>query len=312
MLYHRPQAEGDIMQKLLRLVVIVIGALGLWRLLAWRRGKPEPIDPQSLIINPAEAHTPGRFLDLKSVANLRDIGGYKTADGQTVRWQRIYRGASLAFLSPEDGQKLMALGIKWVCDFRSEEEAAADPDILPDSAIGYLPLPALSNVDTRWQRLRILLLERNHLGDTLVDLYTRIMIDNNAALFGKLFEHVADEKNLPLLVHCSAGKDRTGIAMALLLRYLGVPESTVVADYTLSNLYYDYFRKIATPMLQRLAALGIRADEMQPLLVANPNTLQTMLAYVDAKYGSIEKYLREKVGLSDAVLAQVRANLLEK
>jgi protein-tyrosine phosphatase len=243
---------------------------------------------------------------------LRDIGGYTTTHGQTIRWQRVYRGASLAFLSPEDGQKLVEMGIKLVCDFRSEEEAATDPDILPDKTMQYLALPARSNDDTRWRRLRILLFERNRLGDTLVDMYTRIMIDNNAALFGKLFERIADEKNLPLLVHCAAGKDRTGIAMALLLRYLGVPESTVVADYTLSNLYFEYFRKITAPVIQRVAKLGISEAEMQPLLVAHPNTLQTMLAYVDAKYGSVEKYLREKVGLSDTTLAQVRANMLEK
>lgn len=297
------------MRNLLRFFVILIGALGFWRLLAWRRGKPEPLDPQSLIINPEEAQTPGRFLNLDSVANLRDIGGYRTTDGRTVRWQRIYRGASLAFLTAEDAAKLAEMGLKIICDFRTKEEAAANPDILPEN-VEYMRLTVRTNEDTRWQRLRILLFERGRLGDTLVEMYTRIMIDQNAALFGTIFRRIADENNLPLLMHCSAGKDRTGVAIALLLRVLGVPENTVIADYSLSNLYFEYFRKITAPVIQRAAQLGITEEEMRPLLLAHPNTLQTMLAYIDAKYGSVEKYLRDAAGLEDATLEKIRANLL--
>lgn len=298
------------MRTILKYLVVVLGAVGVWRGLAWLRGKPEAIDPQSLILRPEEAQREGRFLRLNSVANLRDIGGYRTIDGKTVRWNRVYRGAALANLSPEDSQALLDRGLKLVCDLRTEEEAADAPDILPDGTVEYLHLPAKQETN-RLSRLRILLFERHKLHDTLVKAYTRIMIDNNAAIFAAILRRIADEKNLPLLIHCTAGKDRTGIAIALLLRLLGVSEQTVLEDYSLSNLYYDYYRKVTGRILRQLSYFGVSEEEARPLLIANPATLAAMFRHIDTKYGSVEGYLTAAVGLDDTTLARIRANLLD-
>ncbi|MCU0515144.1 MAG: tyrosine-protein phosphatase [Anaerolineae bacterium] len=297
------------MRAFLKSLVIILGAAGLWRWLAWRRGAPPPVEPQSLILKPEEAQRPGRFLPLASIANLRDIGGYHTTDGQMVRWNRVYRGAALANLSPEDAAALHERGLKLVCDLRTHEEIAAAPDRMPHAGVEYLHLPALQET-SRLNRLRIMLLERDRLRDTLVDAYTRIMIDNNAALFGTLLRRVADEDALPLLIHCTAGKDRTGIAVALLLRLLGVPEDTVIEDYSLSNLYYDYFRQVTRPVLRQLAYFGITEAEASPLLLADPATLRAMFRHLEARYGTVAQYLQTAAGLDAATIDRIRASLL--
>jgi protein-tyrosine phosphatase len=114
-----------------------------------------------------------------------------------------------------------------------------------------------------------------------------------------------------MLIHCSAGKDRTGVAVALLLRLLGVPEQTVIEDYSLSNLYYEYFRDITAQIIRQLSYFGISEAEMSPLLMANPATMTAALRHIDAKYGSIEAYLTTAAGLDAAALKRIRANMLE-
>jgi protein-tyrosine phosphatase len=300
------------MRRILKYLVIVLGAIGVWRVLAWRRGQAAPIDPLTLILNPDEAKREGRFVaGIKSIQNLRDIGGYVTENGQTVRWGRVYRGASLATLTPEDGKAILALGLKIVCDLRTPEEVAPAPDIIPDPAlIEYLHLPVTQET-SRLIRLRILLFERHKLGDTLIEAYTRVMVDSNARLVGDILRRVADEKNLPMLIHCSAGKDRTGVVVALLLRLLGVSEKIVIEDYSLSNLYYAYFREITGRIIRQLSYFGISEAEMSPLLMANPATMEAALRHIDANYGSIEAYLMNAAGLDAAAIAQIRANMLE-
>ena len=251
-----------------------------------------------------------RALPLDTVANLRDIGGYPTADGRRVRWGRVYRSGSLGHVSEADMAYLHGLGLKLVCDLRSIEETVEDRDRLPENPTpAYLHEPVFSG-DNRRERLRALILAPQRLHGMLAETYRIYMIDQNAPLFAELFRQMADEANLPVLLHCTAGKDRTGVTVALLLLLLGVPDEIIVADYTLSNRYFQHFRSVIEPLIERIGWMGVTIDDLTPLLTAHPDNMREMIAYIREKHGSAEAYLREQGGLDADVIARLKATLL--
>ena len=256
--------------------------------------------------------TAERVLPLEKGVNFRDVGGYYTQDGQMVRWGRLYRSGSISRLTEMDLAYLQRLGLRLVCDFRSLSERTKQPDRLPEIP-GMVERPlSMESVD-RWDRWRgayAVFFRKHKLDDYLLDGYTRVVLDGNAHHIGEIFQRLADSEHLPALIHCTAGKDRTGLVVALLLLTLGVPEETVLADYTMSNLFYDHFRKGIIADLKQVAPWGVSADDLQDLLLVKAKTLKAALAYLQEKYGSIDTYLREQAGVSDATLAQLRRSWL--
>ncbi len=253
-----------------------------------------------------------RILPLQKGINVRDVGGFHTANGQMVRWGRLYRSGSLARLSQDDLAYLQRLGIRLVSDFRSLEERAKQPDRLPDlPGLVERPLPMEST--NRWERLRgafTIFFRKGQLDDYMLDSYRRVMIDGNAHVIGEIFQRLADPAQLPALIHCTAGKDRTGLVAAMLLLTLGVPEETVLADYTMSNLFYDHFHKGIAADIKQVAPWGISVDDLQDLLLVKVKTLRGALAHIQQCYGSLENYLRDQAGVSDETIAQLRQNWL--
>lgn len=249
-----------------------------------------------------------RMVPMEQVSNFRDIGGYQTINGRRVAWGKIYRAASLAHMSLGDQQRLSDMSVQLVCDMRTEEETSEDPDQLPDG-MPYLHLPAQSN-ENRFFRVTRMLLSQGYVANLLPDLYTRIMIDGNPQVFAEIFKRVADANQLPLVIHCAAGKDRTGIAVGLILRVLGVPEDVVIADYTLSNYYFDYFRSISEKAIGQLSIIGVNESQFTPLLLANAEVLQATFDHIRGRYGSIDNYLKAVAGLDQETLDKVRENLL--
>lgn len=291
-------------------LVLASGAAALAAVVIGRRNQVEPIDPESYIIR-LDDEMPERILKLEGAVNFRDAGGYKTADGHRVRKGLIYRSGALGNLSPADLEALSKLGIKLICDLRSREEIEAEPDKLAQGA-NYLHLPLDADTkEERRRRLRALLFNRRELTRMMPAFYTQVMIDRNATLYGNLLKRFADPANLPAVIHCTAGKDRTGVGIALLLTLLGVPEDVVVADYSLSNLYYDNFYRYGQQMVRRVAWLGIRAEDIQPMLVADPNNIKLALEHVREKHGGIENYLRTAAGMDADTLTKLRQNFLE-
>ena len=251
-----------------------------------------------------------RILPVEGIANLRDLGGYRTADGRQVRWGRVFRSGALSSPTERDREFLDSLGILLVCDLRSEREVEEHPDVLPRSEILTYEHMPLATEDDQIDRLRVLLFNKRRLATMLPDMYTGVMIDDNARLFGQILSRLADPENLPALVHCTAGKDRAGVASALLLSALGVPEATIIADYTLSNHYYSSFHRYATSALQPVAWMGVSADDLHPLLIADANVLAATFRHIRDRYGSIMAYLRDAAGVDDATVAKLRENLL--
>jgi protein-tyrosine phosphatase len=151
---------------------------------------------------------------------------------------------------------------------------------------------------------------KGRIDDYLLGGYKRVMIDGNAHVIGEIFQRLADPAQTPALIHCTAGKDRTGLVVALLLLTLGVPEETVLADYTMSNLFYDHFRKGIVADLKQVAPWGVSVDDLQDLLLVKAKTLQGALDYLRQTYGSLDNYLRHQAGVSDETIAQLRQNWL--
>ena len=251
-----------------------------------------------------------RSIPNMGVENLRDIGGYPTKDGGTIAWNKVYRGASLAEVDDEELIRLQELGIKLICDMRSSDEIEEDPDRVPAGS-SSLHLPAMNN-NRRLRQLSYILFDRRNLDKVMFDLYSRVMIDQNEGVFRQIFERVANADNLPMLIHCAAGKDRTGLATALLLLYLGVPEEIVIADYSFSNASYDYFRRISQKAVMPLARVGIGIDDVHAMILADPEVMRATIGHIYEKYGSVEAYLINHAGLSQETLQQVRTNLLSQ
>jgi protein-tyrosine phosphatase len=144
---------------------------------------------------------------------------------------------------------------------------------------------------------------------TMSALYIQMAEEHGKDAFGPFITLAADTKNLPMVYHCTAGKDRTGIATALILRVLGVPEKTVVADYSQSNLAYDSLMKQVRGNPQ-LAALGVSPERLGPLMGVNPVWLTNALRHIETKYGSVENYLTTACGVEKKTLDSLRKTLL--
>lgn len=254
-------------------------------------------------------HTAERFLPVEHIPNLRDIGGYPAGTGQRVRMDRVYRSGRLSDASPADLAWLQAQGVRWICDLRSHSEMISEADRIPAGA-RYSHLPPV-NPDHRAVQVLRLLFDRNFVPDLLPDLYTRVMLETNAPLFRTLFEQLANADNLPAIIHCTAGKDRTGITSALLLALLGVPDDIICADYTLSNYEYPFFASVTGKLFPGTRFFGLADADMRHWLIADSAVMADTLAYIRRNYGSVESYLLKRAGISAAAIHAIRAHLLE-
>jgi len=238
-----------------------------------------------------------RRLPLEKTYNFRDLGGYRTIDNRRMRWGVAYRSAHLAELTDNDHDLLEQIGIKLVCDFRTIEEAEAQPDRLPfDGSMEYQHMPiAHGKFDPAEAVARIRKGDISWLTDDFMTNNYLKQIDDFAGLWKQFFDYLMDRQNRPLVFHCTAGKDRTGVCAALILLAAGVPESTVIADHALSNTYN-------APVIHRIEheirKFGIDPDDMRSYLSAPREAMEAVVTHLKKNYGSAKEYLVEKTGVN--------------
>lgn len=267
--------------------------------------------------------TAERRLPLEGPDNFRDLGGYATEDGRYVRWNRLYRANDLSGLTGHDLEYLSGVGIKLICDFRSERERLRAPDREfpqrpPSAGGGELTGPEWLNLTIEQTGLDPETVREQIQTGRLSETDTRMVmrrayrsfVTDYADQWAELFRRISVTENLPTVVHCTAGKDRTGFASALILLAVGVPEETVFEDYMLTNYYRRNFYNFALRWISLYSLFRTNPDDVVPLLEARPEYLRESLDTIRAKYGSVNEYLSTELGVTPQMLEKIRKNLL--
>lgn len=287
------------------ILIILITILLFIGITLWRVRQPILYPaPESLIIPPDSV-----FIDIEGVVNVRDIGGMTTSDNRTVKMGKVYRSASLSYITPNGKEALSALQPCLICDLRSEDEIINDPD--PQfEGIRHETLNMATEGD-KAKRLWLLLFNPRKLEGLLPELYTSIILEENAPAIQRVMHMMLDEANYPMLIHCTAGKDRTGVIVALVLALIGVPEEIIVADYTQSNHFYYHYEQIAHRLLRRLAFLRLNSANLFPILAAHPDTMRAVFRYLEMRYGGVMEYAETRLAFGADEVARLKGMLLE-
>jgi protein-tyrosine phosphatase len=255
---------------------------------------------------------------METIPNFRDCGGYKTQSGLTLKKGVLYRSGSLAKASDNDLRQLAALGLKTVCDLRTLKEKSRGPDRIPGNGVVksiHLPIKVTMHNESGFvgQLISLSLGQGRRLNYNNVarEMYQEY-VTGFCAEFSQVIKLATDSRNLPLLIHCTAGKDRTGFACSLIQLLLGVPFEVVMQDYLLSN---DYLRQFKIDMLNNLklfAVLGVPVQRFLPLFEARRDYLTAAVEQIQHDYGAIEDYARQGLGLSDDDRTRLNELLLEE
>jgi len=262
-----------------------------------------------------EARSGSVELPLSGVMNFRQMGGLEGRDARRIRPGLFWRSAGLDQPHAEDINQINSLGLKTIVDLRGERERVAFPTHPPLTQLCDT-IWSPSEAETSQTEAFVLLSKSKDEGmliDAVASLYTQIA-DQYAVHVRMVFAAIASNR-VPILVHCAAGKDRTGVVVAIVLETLGVDRSDIMSNYLETNDHLDWDRL----SVAAAAGTGVRENSLDlmtaPALAllkrAHPRFLEAAFSHIDTRYGSVDIYLRQKVGVSSTTIERVRENLLE-
>src|SRR3984885_8820749 len=243
--------------------------------------------------------SPARHFNLAGASNFRDLGGYPSRDGRAVRWRQIFRSNHLVHLTEADADVLRGLGLKSAFDLRGTEERATAICALEEITVHSLPIEPTVVADLRALVDAGSPLSSTEAADAMRNSY-RSYVRQNTPRFRALFAHLLED-HAPLVIHCTAGKDRTGFACALILHALGVPDDLIAQDYLLTNRFY---RRDAS------ASSDLPDDVRQVLGSVEASFLAAAFDAIGADYGNLENYFREGLGVGPRERTALEARYL--
>lgn len=249
-----------------------------------------------------------QLIQLERAANVRELGGYQTTNGTTIKRKKLIRSAAINELTASDQAVLANYGVNQVIDFRSIAEANAQPD-RPIATAKQLFLPIFKEDETMVslspESLKQRLEDGKDAEEQMKKVYRHFVESDYARQqYRQFFDHVIDnaEGEGATLFHCTAGKDRTGFGAFLLLHVLAVAPTTIKEDYLATNRYL-------APMTQRLPQELLTAITV--LMSAKESFLDESLAAIDQHFGSVDQYLLQGLGVTKEEQAYLTAQLTE-
>jgi len=245
-----------------------------------------------------------RNLGFAGAINFRDIGGYPAGEGRRVRWETIFRSDNLSRLTEYDLERFEAFGIRTLIDFRVPFERTHSPNRLPANHtirifdLGFAPTGGIEML----KGIAAGTLDAESVRLNVVKQYRSFVTDGHE-YYRRAFGVILDENNLPLLIHCTSGKDRTGFAIAVLLAAVGTPRETIVRDFVLTN---EYRRDLSSFFSE-----STRAGVPEMLMSARAEYIEAAFAQIDESYGSVETYLERALGVDAAARQRLVEMLTE-
>jgi len=245
-----------------------------------------------------------RHLNFEQIINFRDIGGYRTRDGRTVAWRRVFRSGEFHRMTRNDLERLTGeIGVTSVVDLRSEMEAREHgTGLLSRTNVKYHSIPFMTGGGNREDDERMFL-EISNMGEFYLHLVRRNEFGNRIV---EALEIIADPDNHPLVFHCAVGKDRTGILAAVLLSILGVADDDIIEDYVLSEPYMDELLSQANDDPEMAEFIKHLPDFFWK---AAPESMALFLSTLRQEYGSVKDYLTAQ-GIEPSLIRRLENSLL--
>lgn len=252
-----------------------------------------------------------RKVPLEGTPNFRDFGGYGTVDGRRVKWGSLFRSGQLSALNAEDVERLAALELDIICDFRRIEEQASEPSRLPQNRPPKIvSLPIVPGSNSRFfEEADTSIGDRRAMFEFMLEINTDFALAQTET-YARMFAEILAVEDARFLVHCAAGKDRTGFAAAMVLAALGVPRPVVMSDYLLTERFFAPQNEVER-LRQKYQMEHLETESLLPMLEVHEDYLLNAFAAIDREFPSVEAYLDEALGVGPAAVRELRARYLQ-
>ncbi|KAH9938005.1 protein-tyrosine phosphatase-like protein [Fomitopsis serialis] len=269
----------------------------------------DPLDPT--YVNERLSQPP--FITVPGVVNVRDLGLYpsETFPDSVIRPGFVFRSGEISSITEDGKATLRELGVTTVYDLRSDTEIQRYETPSPDiDGVDIVRLPVFKTEDYSPEMMaKRFELYASGKTEAFMELYSQIL-DNGGPAFGTILRHVRDRPNEAIIFHCTAGKDRTGVAAALLLKIAGVSDDSIAEDYALTRVGREPARQMVMARLAQMPMFASNTEAALNMFTCRHETMLAFLSLLRDRYGGVEEYISTFAGLSPHDIQQIRTNLL--
>ncbi len=257
-----------------------------------------------------------RIIEFEKVSNFRDIGGLKGPGDHTIKRGLLFRSDELSRLTRNDIKKIEELKIKLICDLRTPNERKGKEDKIPlNNGLRLLNVPIYPHREdfTKQKFIHYLGTKNNsrEFEELIKEYYFRFAFEQTQQI-RTVFELISDKNNLPALIHCSVGKDRTGFISSLIQSLAGVHRNYILEDYLLSNERIKERTQVMIRFIRVFSLFRISKEKLKPMLEVRAEYLEEVLNRIEKEFGSTEAYLINKCLLDKSTLENFKKIILEK